>query len=71
MDLINKRSYLSKLLMELLHQQDERRAQLFATLKLMEERNSNQDFWLLQYQQLLERSIYFRNWSIYIFNQLC
>lgn len=43
------------LLMDLLHQQGERRAQLFSTLKTMEEKNTMEDFWLRQYQQLVER----------------
>ncbi|KAF2896781.1 hypothetical protein ILUMI_09399 [Ignelater luminosus] len=54
-DLAEKRCHLSMLLMDLLHQQGERRAQLLSTLKTMEEKNTMEDFWLRQYQQLIER----------------
>lgn len=44
------------LLVDLLNQQQERRAQLISTLNEMEQmENSRNDFWLLQYQQLLDR----------------
>ncbi|XP_030753759.1 E3 ubiquitin-protein ligase LRSAM1-like isoform X2 [Sitophilus oryzae] len=56
-DLSEKRLNLSILLVELLDQQKERRAQLLSTLRAMEEQNTNNvdDFWLRQYQRLLER----------------
>lgn len=44
------------LLLDLLEQQGTRRAQLLSTLQNMEHlRQSREDFWLLQYQQLLDR----------------
>ncbi|KAK5642385.1 hypothetical protein RI129_008552 [Pyrocoelia pectoralis] len=54
-DLQIKRSELSMMLMNLLDLQAERRAQLLSTLKIMEEKRSVEDFWLCQYQSLLDR----------------
>ncbi|KAF5288237.1 hypothetical protein FQA39_LY04005 [Lamprigera yunnana] len=54
-DLDEKRCKLSIMLMELLEQQAERRSQLLKTLRNMEKRRTIEDFWLCQYQQLLER----------------
>ncbi|GLV42561.1 Sur-8 [Carabus blaptoides fortunei] len=54
-DLADKRVNLSGLLLDLIGQQDQRRCQLLRTLKNMEDMaESQQDFWLLQYQQLLD-----------------
>ncbi|CAG9763432.1 unnamed protein product [Ceutorhynchus assimilis] len=56
-DLSEKRINLSVLLIDLLEQQKQRRAQLLSTLQIMEEFNSDnmEDFWLRQYQRLLEK----------------
>lgn len=56
-DLSEKRINLSILLIDLLDQQKERRNQLLSTLQCMEEFNSEhmEDFWLRQYQRLLEK----------------
>ncbi|KAK4877286.1 hypothetical protein RN001_009792 [Aquatica leii] len=54
-DLSEKRCQLSMMLMDLLEQQAERRTQLLSTLKSMEASKKIEDFWLCQYQQLLER----------------
>lgn len=54
-DLDVKRVELSMMLMSLLQLQAERRSQLLSTLKTMEERRSVEDFWLCQYQTLLNR----------------
>lgn len=56
-DLCDKRLNLSILLIDLLEQQKQRRAQLISTLQTIEEQNnqSTEDFWLRQYQGLLER----------------
>lgn len=56
-DLCDKRLNLSILLIDLLEQQKQRRTQLISTLQTIEEQNSrsSEDFWLRQYQGLLER----------------
>ncbi|CAH1183755.1 unnamed protein product [Phaedon cochleariae] len=55
-DLCEKRYNLSGLLMNLLDQQKERRTQLLLTLQVMEENNESiEDFWLKQYQRLLDK----------------
>ncbi|XP_044272440.1 E3 ubiquitin-protein ligase LRSAM1-like [Tribolium madens] len=54
-DLSEKRIQLSCLLMDLLDQQKERRDQLLSTLQNLEEFNNSDDFWLKQYQNLLEK----------------
>ncbi|XP_056639062.1 E3 ubiquitin-protein ligase LRSAM1-like isoform X1 [Diorhabda sublineata] len=56
-DLCEKRCNLSVLLIDLLEQQKERRSQLISTLQTMEENNkeSVEDFWLRQYQRLLDK----------------
>ncbi|XP_050311720.1 E3 ubiquitin-protein ligase LRSAM1-like isoform X2 [Anthonomus grandis grandis] len=57
-DLAEKRMNLSALLMELLEQQRLRRAQLLSTIKTMEQfkcDDVDEDFWLRQYQSLLEK----------------
>lgn len=56
-DWCDKRLDLSILLIDLLEQQKQRRAQLISTLQTIEEQNSQnaEDFWLRQYQTLLER----------------
>ncbi|XP_072379383.1 E3 ubiquitin-protein ligase LRSAM1-like isoform X1 [Diabrotica undecimpunctata] len=56
-DLCVKRCNLSMLLIDLLEQQKERRAQLISTLQVMEESHSEsiEDFWLRQYQRLLDK----------------
>lgn len=56
-DFCQKRVDLSMLLMELLSQQKQRRAQLLTTLQCIEdERNDTvEDFWLKQYQRLLDK----------------
>lgn len=58
-DLVEKRANLSKLLTDLLDQQKIRREQLISSLKNLENdfENVNQDFWLRQYQQLLDRYV--------------
>ena len=58
-DLVEKRANLSKLLTDLLEQQKIRREQLISSLKNLEDdfENVNQDFWLRQYQQLLDRYV--------------
>ncbi|KAG5896387.1 hypothetical protein JTB14_009592 [Gonioctena quinquepunctata] len=55
-DFCEKRYNLSILLIELLDKQKERRAQLISTLQTIEENNeSTEDFWLKQYQRLLDK----------------
>ncbi|XP_015834275.2 E3 ubiquitin-protein ligase LRSAM1 isoform X2 [Tribolium castaneum] len=54
-DLSEKRIQLSCLLMDLLDQQKARRDQLLSTLQNLEEFNNSDDFWLKQYQSLLEK----------------
>ncbi|KRT79902.1 hypothetical protein AMK59_7870, partial [Oryctes borbonicus] len=55
-DLSEKRANLSSLLMELLDQQNCRRIQLLSTIKILEEKdNTTEDFWLIQYQLLMDR----------------
>ncbi|CAH1101966.1 unnamed protein product [Psylliodes chrysocephalus] len=56
-DLCDKRCTLSVLLIDLMEQQKERRAQLISTLQIMEESYSEsiEDFWLRQYQRLLDK----------------
>ncbi|KAF5273286.1 hypothetical protein FQR65_LT04708 [Abscondita terminalis] len=54
-DMDVKRCQLSMMLIDLLDQQAERRSQLLSTLRTMEESRRIEDFWLCQYQQLLER----------------
>jgi E3 ubiquitin-protein ligase LRSAM1 len=55
-DLSEKRIDLSCLLIDLLEQQKQRRAQLLSTLQTLEEFSSNsEDFWLKQYQRLLDK----------------
>ncbi|RZB40062.1 E3 ubiquitin-protein ligase LRSAM1-like [Asbolus verrucosus] len=55
-DLSEKRLHLSYLLIDLLEQQKERRAQLLSTLQTLEEfSDSTEDFWLRQYQRLLDK----------------
>ncbi|KAJ8934740.1 hypothetical protein NQ318_022812 [Aromia moschata] len=55
-DLAEKRINLSILLIDLLEQQKERRAQLLSTLQSMEQSNESvEDFWLKQYQRLLDK----------------
>lgn len=45
------------LLMDLIHQQNERRSQLLSTLQILNENKeaAAEDFWLRQYQGLLNR----------------
>ena len=48
--------HLSCLLIDLLEQQKDRRTQLLSTLQNLEEFNDNSDdFWLKQYQRLLDK----------------
>ncbi|CAH0547478.1 unnamed protein product [Brassicogethes aeneus] len=55
-DLSEKRINLSILLLDLLYQQKERRSQLVQTLSVLEEfSNDDEDFWLQQYQRLLDK----------------
>ncbi|KAJ8919764.1 hypothetical protein NQ315_006293 [Exocentrus adspersus] len=55
-DLAEKRVNLSVLLLDLMEQQKERRFQLLSTLQTLEEnKNSTEDFWLKQYQRLLDK----------------
>ncbi|XP_017780178.1 PREDICTED: E3 ubiquitin-protein ligase LRSAM1-like isoform X1 [Nicrophorus vespilloides] len=55
-DLAEKRINLSILLMDLLEQQGVRRSQLLETLQSLEDKKEQaEDFWLIQYQQLLDR----------------
>ncbi|XP_066256421.1 E3 ubiquitin-protein ligase LRSAM1-like isoform X2 [Euwallacea similis] len=56
-ELAEQRVNLSILLMDLLEQQRERRSQLLSTLQTMEDSicDNSEDFWLRQYQQLLEK----------------
>ncbi|XP_044748828.1 E3 ubiquitin-protein ligase LRSAM1-like isoform X2 [Coccinella septempunctata] len=56
-DFAEKRIELSILLMDLLEQQDLRRSELLATLKTLEDNwdRKSQDYWLKQYQALLNR----------------
>ncbi|KAJ8927929.1 hypothetical protein NQ314_019559 [Rhamnusium bicolor] len=55
-DLTEKRLNLSTLLVVLLEQQKERRSQLLSTLQVMEDQNSSiEDFWLKQYQIILNK----------------
>ncbi|XP_063910580.1 E3 ubiquitin-protein ligase LRSAM1-like isoform X2 [Zophobas morio] len=55
-DLCEKRMHLSCLLIDLLEQQKDRRTQLLSTLQNLEEFNDNSDdFWLKQYQRLLDK----------------
>jgi E3 ubiquitin-protein ligase LRSAM1 len=55
-DLSEKRIDLSCLLIDLLEQQKQRRAQLLSTLQTLEEFSCNsEDFWLKQYQRLLDK----------------
>ncbi|CAG9854751.1 unnamed protein product [Phyllotreta striolata] len=56
-DLCDKRCTLSVLLVDLLEQQKQRRSQLISTMQMMEESNieSEEDFWLRQYQRLLDK----------------
>lgn len=59
-DLAEKRINLSFLLIDLLDQQKERREQLLATLQILENTNDqSEDFWLKQYQRLLEKLVYY------------
>ncbi|XP_055836489.1 E3 ubiquitin-protein ligase LRSAM1-like isoform X2 [Episyrphus balteatus] len=55
-ELADKRMRLTYILTDLLDQQESRRAKLCDTLKSMEAQKSNeqQDYWLLQYQRLLD-----------------
>lgn len=55
MDLAERRVVLSQVLMELMAQQDLRKKELIDILTKMEnERDDRKDFWLLQYQRLLD-----------------
>ncbi|KAK9695945.1 Leucine rich repeat [Popillia japonica] len=55
-DLSEKRANLSSLLMALLDQQYMRRIQLLSTIKILEEKgDTGEDFWLFQYQLLMDR----------------
>ncbi|XP_066147793.1 E3 ubiquitin-protein ligase LRSAM1-like isoform X2 [Euwallacea fornicatus] len=56
-ELAEQRVNLSTLLMDLLEQQRERRSQLLSTLQTMEDNicDNSEDFWLRQYQRLLEK----------------
>ncbi|XP_055387066.1 E3 ubiquitin-protein ligase LRSAM1-like [Condylostylus longicornis] len=55
-ELAEKRLRLTNILMDLLDQQEKRKEQLLDTLTIMEAQkcNEEQDFWLLQYQKLLD-----------------
>lgn len=55
-DLSEKRIELTEVLLELLHQQSERRNDLVANLRKMKEIEGNRDdFWMVQYQRLFDR----------------
>lgn len=58
-DFAEKRSNLSALLMDLLDRQSERRSQLLETLQCLERSRDDavEDFWLRQYQGLLNRFV--------------
>ncbi|XP_058460230.1 E3 ubiquitin-protein ligase LRSAM1-like [Malaya genurostris] len=56
-NLAEQRVNLTYVLMDLLKQQDQRKQQLLETLKIIEQQKEGEqtDFWLLQYQKLLDR----------------
>uniref|UniRef100_A0A182NZR0 RING-type domain-containing protein n=1 Tax=Anopheles epiroticus TaxID=199890 RepID=A0A182NZR0_9DIPT len=56
-NLTDQRINLTYVLTDLLKQQDQRKQQLLDTLKIIEKQKENEqtDFWLLQYQRLLDR----------------
>uniref|UniRef100_A0A182NLW7 E3 ubiquitin-protein ligase LRSAM1 n=1 Tax=Anopheles dirus TaxID=7168 RepID=A0A182NLW7_9DIPT len=56
-NLTDQRINLTYVLTDLLKQQDQRKQQLLETLKIIEKQKENEqtDFWLLQYQRLLDR----------------
>jgi len=54
-DLANRRVEIAYVLTELMCQQDKRRVELAETLQKMEETKASPDFWLLQYQKLLDQ----------------
>uniref|UniRef100_A0A182R0I0 Uncharacterized protein n=1 Tax=Anopheles farauti TaxID=69004 RepID=A0A182R0I0_9DIPT len=56
-NLTEQRINLTYVLTDLLKQQDQRKQQLLETLKIIEKQKENEqtDFWLLQYQRLLDR----------------
>ncbi|CAO1357595.1 unnamed protein product [Diamesa serratosioi] len=53
-DICDKRMDLTFVLLDLMHQQDLRKQQLLETLSSMENQKTDDDFWLLQYQKLLD-----------------
>ncbi|CAH1716434.1 unnamed protein product [Chironomus riparius] len=55
-DVAEKRSNLTMILLDLMDQQEKRKSQLLQTLSDMEDQKTENDFWLLQYQKLIDRS---------------
>lgn len=53
-DVADKRVNLTVVLLDLMEQQDKRKKQLRATLLDMENQKSDDDFWLMQYQKLID-----------------
>lgn len=53
-DVADKRVNLTMVLLDLMEQQDKRKQQLRATLLDMENQKTEDDFWLMQYQKLLD-----------------
>lgn len=55
-DVAEKRSNLTMILLDLMEQQEKRKNQLLQTLSDMEDQKTENDYWLLQYQKLIDRS---------------
>lgn len=54
-DVAEKRSNLTMVLLDLMEQQEKRKHQLLETLSDMENQRTEDDFWLIQYQKLLDQ----------------
>lgn len=54
-DVAEKRTNLTMVLLELMEQQEKRKSQLLETLADMENQRTEDDFWLIQYQKLLDQ----------------
>ncbi|XP_070501652.1 E3 ubiquitin-protein ligase LRSAM1-like [Chironomus tepperi] len=55
-DVAEQRSNLTMILLDLMDQQEKRKNQLLQTLSDMENQKTENDFWLLQYQKLIDRN---------------
>lgn len=54
-DVAEKRANLAMVLLDLMDQQEKRKHQLLETLSVMEDQRTEDDFWLIQYQKLLDQ----------------